>query len=108
MHGDRYLPGINTQEVTFLGKPAKFPTGPFSLAYKYKVPVTYVTAMKQTSRHYYFFASEPVISDYPNNLSKRKQIISNLLEDYVQQVEKIIKKYPEHWFNFYDFWGDLD
>lgn len=108
MHGDRYLPGLNTQEVNFLGKAAKFPTGPFSLAYKYKAPVTYVTAMKQSARHYYFFASEPVISNYPNNLSKRKKIISHLVEDYVQQVEKIIKKFPEQWFNFYDFWEDLD
>jgi len=106
MHGDRYLPGMNTQEVEFLGKAAKFPTGPFSLAYKFKMPVTYVTAMKQTSRHYYFYASKPVISEYPNILSERKKIISNLVEDYVSQVEKIIKRFPEQWFNFYNFWED--
>jgi len=107
MHGDRYLKGTNTIEKMFLGKPAKFPTGPFSLAYKYKVPVTFVSAMKETSRHYYFFASEPVISDYPANLAERKKIISSLVEDYVRHLEKMIVKYPDQWFNFYDFWGDI-
>ncbi len=108
IHGDRYLPGMSTLEIEFLGKTAKFLTGPFSLAYKFKVPITYVTAMKQTSKHYYLYASKPVISEYPNNLSKRKKIISNLVEDYVSQVEMIIKKFPEQWFNFYDFWEDMD
>jgi len=99
---------MNTIEIEFLNKAAKFPTGPFSLAYKFKVPVTYVTAMKQTSRHYYFYASKPVISEYPNNLSKRKKIISDLVKDYVSQVEMIIKKFPEQWFNRYDFWEDIN
>jgi len=106
LHGDRYLPGVNTQAVDFLGKKAKFPTGPFALAYKYKVPITYVTAMKQTPKHYYFYASEPVINEYPNNLSERKKIISNLLIDYVSQVEKIVRRFPDQWFNFYDFWEE--
>ncbi len=105
MHGDRYLEGTNTLDKIFLGKEAKFPTGPFSLAYKYKVPVTFVSAMKDTSRHYYFFASEPVISDYPANLAQRKKIISGLVEDYVRHLETMILKYPDQWFNFYDFWG---
>jgi predicted LPLAT superfamily acyltransferase len=106
MHGDRYLEGTNTVEKMFLGKKAKFPTGPFSLAYKYKVPVTFVSAMKETARHYYFFASEPVISDYPANLAERKRIISGLVEDYVRHLEIMIVKYPDQWFNFYDFWGE--
>lgn len=106
MHGDRYLEGTNTIGKMFLGKVAKFPTGPFSLAYKYKVPVTFVSAMKETARHYYFFASEPVISDYPSNLAERKRIISGLVEDYVRHLETMILKYPDQWFNFYDFWGE--
>lgn len=106
MHGDRYLEGTNTLDKLFLGKTAKFPTGPFSLAYKYKVPITFVSAMKQTSRHYYFFASEPIISEYPAKLSERKIIISGLVEDYVRQLEKIILRFPDQWFNFYDFWED--
>lgn len=107
MHGDRYLPGTNTLDIEFLGLPAKFPTGPFSLAYKYKVPVTFVSAMKQTARHYYFFASEPVIHDYPAKLSERKKIISGLVEDYVRHLEKMILRFPDQWFNFYDFWEVL-
>jgi len=106
MHGDRYLEGTNTLDKMFLGKEAKFPTGPFSLAYKYKVPVTFVSAMKETARHYYFFASEPVVSDYPANLAERKRIIAGLVDDYVSHLERMIVKYPDQWFNFYDFWGE--
>jgi len=62
--------------------------------------------MKQTPKHYYFYASEPVINEYPNNLSERKKIISNLLIDYVSQVEKIVRRFPDQWFNFYDFWEE--
>jgi predicted LPLAT superfamily acyltransferase len=105
MHGDRYLEGTNTLDKLFLGKTAKFPTGPFSLAYKYKVPITFVSAMKETTRHYYFFASEPVLHDYPKNLAERKKIISGLVEDYVKHLEKMILRFPDQWFNFYDFWG---
>jgi predicted LPLAT superfamily acyltransferase len=104
MHGDRYLPGTNTLEVNLLGKPAKFPTGPFSLAYRYKVPLTFVSAMKQTARHYYFYASEPVIHNYPAKLSERRKIISGLVEDYVRHLEKMVLRFPDQWFNFYDFW----
>jgi predicted LPLAT superfamily acyltransferase len=62
--------------------------------------------MKETARHYYFFASEPVISDYPANLAERKRIISGLVEDNVRHLETMILKYPDQWFNFYDFWGE--
>jgi len=36
--------------------------GPFVLAAKFKVPVSFVFAMKETPLHYHFFASE--IKDY--------------------------------------------
>jgi len=29
-----------------------------------------------------------------------------LLKKYTQNIERIVKKYPLQWFNFYDFWED--
>jgi predicted LPLAT superfamily acyltransferase len=26
------------------------------------------------------------------------------MEEYVKSLEKIVRKYPLQWFNFYDFW----
>ena len=46
----------------FLGETARFPMGPFVLASKFKVPVSYVFAVKESKLHYHFFASE--IKDY--------------------------------------------
>ncbi len=104
MHGDRYLPGTKTITTDFLGYKAKFPTGPFYLAGKYKVPVVYVSAMKEKTTHYHFFATKPKYFKYPTNLKTRDAELKIMVDDYVNEMEKVIKQYPLQWFNFYKFW----
>jgi len=29
-----------------------------------------------------------------------------MLDDYVRLMEEGLKKYPEQWFNYFDFWKD--
>ncbi|MCH5716294.1 LpxL/LpxP family acyltransferase [Niabella hibiscisoli] len=48
MHSDRFLPGNKTLKTDFLGKQAHFPQGPFALATKLNVPVTFVFALKES------------------------------------------------------------
>ena len=31
---------------------------------------------------------------------------SDILNEYIRFMEKILIKYPDQWFNFYDFWED--
>ncbi|MEI7596290.1 MAG: lipid A biosynthesis acyltransferase [Bacteroidota bacterium] len=104
MHGDRFLPGTKTLSADFLGKEASFPTGPLYLATKFNVPVSYVFAMKETNIHYHFNASIPKIYKYPGNLKMRNLELQNMIKDYVFSLEKMMNKYPEQWFNYYDFW----
>ncbi|MFW5793110.1 MAG: lipid A biosynthesis acyltransferase [Bacteroidota bacterium] len=104
MHGDRFLPGTNNVTKTFLGYKAQFPTGPVYLASKYNVPVIYVSAMKERPTHYHFYATPPKYYPYPANLKTRKEDISLMLDDYIAEMEKMIKKYPLQWFNYYKFW----
>ncbi len=104
MHGDRFLPGTNNIEKTFMGHKAKFPTGPFYLASKYNVPVIYVSAMKEKPTHYHFYATEPKYYKYPANLKTRRNEISVMMDDYIEVMESMIKKYPLQWFNYYQFW----
>ena len=106
MHGDRFLPGTNNVTKTFMGLDAEFPTGPVYLASKYDVPVVYVSAMKEKTTHYHFYATEPKLYKYPANLKTRKQEISTMLDDYVAEMEKMIKQYPLQWFNYYQFWKE--
>jgi len=100
MHADRFVMGNKVREVNFLGSPAKFPIGPFVLAATFKVPVSFVFAMKETSLHYHFFATP---DRYVPGLSKEK-LTEKLLNEFSVEMENKVKKFPEQWYNFYNFW----
>ena len=105
MHGDRFLPGSKTLMGNLLGADAELPTGPFYLAMKYGVPVSYVFAMKERNTHYHFYATPPKFYAQQNSLAKREDTLRIMLKDYLAEVENKIKQYPEQWFNYYEFWG---
>lgn len=104
MHGDRYTDGVKTIEHTFLGEKAKFPEGPFKLAAKYSVPLSFATAFREKPRHYHFYAMPEIYIEYPGSIKKRKEEIQNKSMIYIKELEKIIKEYPLQWFNYYNFW----
>ena len=101
MHADRFIEGNKTMMAHFLGEPARFPMGPFLLAAKFKVPVSFVFAVKESKLHYHFFASQ--IKDYSG--SAKEVVMQEMLNDYAMEMEKKLKQYPEQWFNYYNFWG---
>jgi predicted LPLAT superfamily acyltransferase len=100
MHADRFLEGNKTLTIDFLGEKARFPMGPFILASTFHVPVSFVFAVKETSLHYHFYASE--MRQYSGK--PRQGIIQQMLHDFAAELEKKVKQYPEQWFNYYDFW----
>jgi len=104
MHGDRYMPGSKTIASGFLGKEAILPTGPFYLAMKFSVPVSFVFAMKENNTHYHFYATQPVMYAQQSSPAKRDDMLRCIVSDYLVQVEEKIRKYPFQWFNYYDFW----
>ncbi|HMR45657.1 MAG TPA: lipid A biosynthesis acyltransferase [Bacteroidia bacterium] len=96
MHGDRYLPGTKTIELDFLGGRAKFPYGPFLLASRFNAPVTFVFALKANDFHYELSATMPITE---------KKLPEEIAALYINELEKKVKKYPEQWFNYYDFYS---
>jgi hypothetical protein len=98
--GDRYLNKEKLLTTSFMGKEAKFPMGPFLLASKLKVPVVFYFAMREAKKNYrfHFFIAEAVVH------TKEKRAEQALLEQYTQTLEKIVRQYPEQWFNYYPFW----
>ncbi|RLD91464.1 MAG: lipid A biosynthesis acyltransferase [Bacteroidetes bacterium] len=103
IHGDRYIPENKTVTKLFMGREADFPLGPFQLATKYNKPVTFVTAVKETKRHYHFMATSPkVYSNKPG--PQRKQQLTLIMSDYISWLEDKVAKYPYQWFNYYYFW----
>lgn len=100
IHADRYLEGNKTMRALLLGQEARFPAGPFILASRYKVPVCFVFAIKESNLHYHFFATG--IKDYQH--SEKAEVSQRMLEDFAAEMEKKLRAYPEQWYNYYDFW----
>ncbi len=100
MHADRFMPGNKTLTGKFLGAEARFPMGPFLLAATFKVPVSFVFAVKETSLHYHFFAT--AIKDYSS--FAKEAVMQEMLNDFTTAMETKVKQYPEQWFNYYNFW----
>lgn len=103
IHGDRFMPGSKSITTNFMGFDAEFPTGVFYLAVKQQKPVTFVSALKETSTHYHFYSTKPKV--YENIKGKtRNELVSEIINDYKTNIEGILKKYPLQWFNYYYFW----
>jgi predicted LPLAT superfamily acyltransferase len=104
MHGDRFMQGSKTLTCEFLGETASFPTGPFYLAMKYNIPVSFVFALKETSRHYHFYATPPKYYAQQASLSKRDDMLRQIITNFTAAMEEKVRKYPYQWFNYYNFW----
>ncbi len=98
---DRLLGNQRTVTCEFLGAPAHFPMGPFALAAQRDLPVLTVNVMKESAKRYRV---------YVNRLQKegttRGERINAYVRQYVEHLEEVLRKYPEQWFNYYEFWGD--
>jgi predicted LPLAT superfamily acyltransferase len=100
MHADRFIEGNKTLITDFLGEKARFPMGPFVLATTFKVPVSFVFAMKERRLHYHFFASS--LKNYDD--LKKDSGMQHMLNDFAAEMEKKVKQYPVQWYNYYNFW----
>jgi len=104
MHGDRFIEGNQTVKIPFLGEIAEFPIGPMVLASKYSIPVTFVFSVKETNTHYHFYATKGKIYPKERKPALRDESIKVMLTDYVNQLQKMVEKYPLQWFNYHPFW----
>lgn len=105
IHGDRYIDGSKTMTGNLLGHNAVFPYGPFYMAVKYKRPVTFVSAVKETDTHYHFYATKPFKFDKRGEKKETESQAQQLLNQYTSEMERILKIFPEQWFNYYYFWA---
>lgn len=102
LHADRFLEGNKTSHVTFLGERAPFPIGPFQMAAGFRAPVSFVFAFKETNKHYHFFGSPHMLAAEDES---KKEFADRLLNTFVDHLEQKVKRYPEQWFNYYNFWA---
>jgi predicted LPLAT superfamily acyltransferase len=100
--GDRFIRDKTSKTIDFMGKPAKFPLGPFLLAGRFDVPVVFYFSMRNKGMKYKF---KFTIAE-TNKMTKTRQRVDELLHLYVDALEKTVKEYPEQWFNYYPFWEE--
>ncbi|MBK8807900.1 MAG: hypothetical protein IPO21_15150 [Bacteroidales bacterium] len=106
IYGDRFVPGTQTMVKKFLGHDAEFALGHLHLACKHGVPVSYVSLVKTGTTTYHLNATKPKLYNYPSSLVGRKEVISSMLDDYINEIERVLSLYPLQWFNYYKFWKD--
>lgn len=87
----------------FLGTTAKFPTGPFRMAYILKCPVFLMMGVYRGGNRYDLYLEQIVDMGEPEGL-KRDEILKLAMQRYVAGLERHCLAAPYNWFNFYDFW----
>lgn len=101
--GDRV--GVNEKTVTaaFLGAPARFPTGPYTLAALLKCPI-YLTFGLYHAPNRYDLYCEPFAEHLELPRGRREAAIAVHAQRYAERLEHYCRLAPNNWFNFFDFW----
>ena len=92
-----------TLSVPFLGEPAPFPTGPFTLATALEAPALLLVCLREGGRFRVVFESLSEGGKVPRH--ERRQAIAALTRAYVAKLEHYVLQAPYQWFNFYDYWA---
>ena len=98
---DRMLGSKKYVEIDFLGEKAKFPMGPFSVATMRQLNVLAVNVMKTSFKSYTIYITPLTYDKY----ASRNEQISQLSENYVRELERIVRLYPTQWYNYFNFWA---
>ena len=100
MPADRLLGSQKKLQIPFLNGTAAFPYGPFSIATLRGLNVLAIHVMKQSARTYKIYVT-PLCY---NREAPRQQQIQELAQQYVAEVQRIVKLYPTQWYNYFEFW----
>ena len=98
---DRVYGSSKKVSCKFLGKDACFPLAPFRLATQMNVPVVSLFMMKDSPKKYHAYILPVETDPTESNMNKKAELLAR---EFVKNCEQIIRKYPQQWFNFYDFW----
>ena len=99
---DRNLGSAKSVECDFLSRKADFPVGTFALSAHFDVPVVSIFAMKKSISKYHVYV-KPITLNNSTKIPKKEKA-ELLTREFVKELEMIVRKYPEQWFNFYAFW----
>lgn len=101
IHADRMMGNTKTFLCPFFSENAVFASGPFTLAYRRNVPVIAIFVMKEKYDKYHIYISDiKKLSETEGGKSSPEK----MARVFASELERIVRKYPFQWFNYYDFW----
>jgi predicted LPLAT superfamily acyltransferase len=104
MLGDRTGLNSKTTQVTFMGKSAPLPTGPFLLASSLGCPVLLVFGIYRGGNRYDLYC-EQFAERIVLPRGAREQALHDYVQAYASRLEHFARAHPFNWFNLYDFWN---
>jgi KDO2-lipid IV(A) lauroyltransferase len=97
---DQGVLGLASTFVPFFGRPAKTPRGPAVFALRFKVPVVFGTALRQSSGKYRLSFEPVTVQDTGN----REQDVDAVVAEYTKTLERWVRKAPEQYFWHHRRW----
>lgn len=91
---DRIFGSSKAVRCSFLGAQASFPAGPFTLARSREASALAAFCIKTGLRNYKVIM-QPVTGDS----------VQSMAQAFATVVESVVRKWPDQWYNFYDFWA---
>jgi len=107
MLADRSIAEAPAQAVSFLGRPALFPSGPMRAAAALRRPVIFMTGLYRGANRYHV-VFRPLADFSQPSRGGREAAVREAIERYVAILEEYCRSDPYNWFNFYDFWHGGD
>lgn len=102
MPADRIFGSPKHLDVEILGGKVKLPMGPFATIAARGMNAIAVNVMKERLDTYKIYVT-PLI--YDHTVSIREQM-RQLAQTYASELERMLKRYPEQWYNYFDVWAD--
>ena len=111
--GDRTSANSRNRTIAteFLGEPANFPEGTFSLAGILNEPVYFVFVVRKSDfniRSTYELHVMRAKTSLQCPRKERPERMKALLREYTSILEKLCKEHPYQWYNFYNFWERIE
>lgn len=97
---DRVFGSSKTVTCRLLGATARLPLGPFALAAHRQAKAIAIFVMKESAMRYtvYVCALDAGLGLKPNDR------VQALAQAFATELEKVLRRYPEQWYNYYEFW----
>ena len=94
----------NTVKVPFFGRPTPLPAGAAHLALATGAPVIPVFVVLDRDGRYATLMDEPIF--FKGSHGKNHAVVEQGMTRLAGVFERYIRKYPDQWYNFFDFWAD--